>query len=99
MRQVLGILLGVLCSGGTSYCFGTLLFRWINLDLERIEYVALAFMAGAACFSEILFFLCSFGLATKGVFLALALLAAIAVICTRRNANQIKFAPLPARWI
>ena len=35
----------------------------------------------------------------KEVFVALALLTAIAVICTRRNANHIQFARLPARWI
>ena len=38
MQQVLGILLGALCSGGASYCFGTLLFRRLNLELERTEY-------------------------------------------------------------
>ena len=99
MQQVLGILLGALCSGGASYCFGTLLFRRLNLELERTEYIALAFVAGSACFSEIIFVLCSVGLARKEVFVALALLSAIAVICTRRNANHIKFARLPARWI
>jgi hypothetical protein len=99
MQQVLGILVGALCSGGASYCVGTLLFRRLNLELERTEYIALAFVAGSACFSEIIFLLCSVGLATKEVFVALALLTAIAVICTRRKINHIQFARLPARWI
>ena len=99
MQQVLGILLGALCSGGASYCFGTLLFRRLNLKLERTEYIALAFVVGSACFSEIIFVLCSIGLARKEVFVALGLLAGIAVICTRGNTTHARFARLPTRWI
>jgi hypothetical protein len=99
MQQVAGILLGALCSGGAAFCFGTLLFRRLNLELERTEYIALAFVAGSACLSEIIFILCSVGLAREEVFAVLALLSATAVICTRRNAKHIKFARLPARWI
>src|SRR5947208_10933371 len=97
MQQLLGILLGTLCAGSASYCFGTLLFRRLNLNLERTEYIALAFVAGSACFSEIIFLLCSLGLARTEVFVALALLTALAVICTRRNANHAAFARLPSR--
>jgi len=99
MEQVPGILLGALCSGGAAYCFGTLLLRRLNLELERTEYISLAFVAGSACLSEMIFVLCSAGLARKEVFVALAVLSAIAVICTRRNANHTQFTRLPARWI
>src|ERR1700730_8756785 len=98
MEQVLGILLGALCSGGTSICFGTFLFRRLNLELERTEYIALAFVAGSACFSQIIFVLCSIGLARKQVFIALGLLAGIAVICARGTVTHITFARIPIRW-
>jgi hypothetical protein len=98
MQQVLGILLGALCSGGASYCFGTLLLRRLNLKLERTEYTALAFVLGSACFSEIIFVLCSIGLARKELFVALGLLAGLAVICTRPNTTRDRFARLPACW-
>jgi hypothetical protein len=98
MQQVLGVLLGALCAGGTSYCFGTFLFRRLSVKLERTEYIALAFVTGSACFSEIVFVLCSIGLARKDVFIALGLLAGIAVICTRGHLTHINFARLPIRW-
>jgi hypothetical protein len=98
MQQVCGILLGALCSGGVSYCFGTLLLRRLNLKLEQMEYTALAFVAGSACFSEIIFVLCSIGLARKEVFVALGLLAGLAAICTRANTTAASFAWPPARW-
>jgi len=99
MQYVLGILLGALCSGGVSYCFGTFLFRKLNLKLERSEHAALAFVVGSACFSEIVFVLCSLGLARKGVFIAFGLLAGIAIVGTRRTVTHIQFARLPIRWI
>ena len=99
MRQVLGILVGVLCSGVAAYSFGMCLFRSLNLKLERTESIALAFVTGAACFSEIIFVLCSIGLARKEVFVALALLATVAAICIRGNTARIQFARLPARWV
>ncbi len=99
MQQVLGIFLGAICSGVASYGFGTCLFRSLNLKLERTESIALAFVTGAACFSEIIFVLCSLRLARKEVFVALALLAVVAVISTRGNAVHIPFDRLPSRWI
>jgi hypothetical protein len=98
MQEVLGIFLGAMYTGGVSYCFGTLLFRRLSLELERTEYLALAFVVGSACFSEIVFVLCSIGLARKDVFIALGLLAGITVICTRSTLTDISFARLPIRW-
>jgi 4-amino-4-deoxy-L-arabinose transferase-like glycosyltransferase len=101
MQHVLGILLGALCSGGVSYCLGTLLFRRLDLELERTESIALAFVAGAACFSEIVFILCSIGLARRDVLVLLALLAAIAFLLIGGRASHIRFEPLPRRraWL
>ena len=98
MRQVLSILFGALCSGGTSYCLGMILLRRLNLKLERTEYSALAFVVGSACFSEVIFVLCSIGLARKEVFVALGLLAGMAVIVTRGNTTRVSFEGLPTRW-
>jgi hypothetical protein len=99
MQQVLAIFLGALCSGGTSYCFGTFLFRRLNLKLDRTEQLALAFVTGSACFSEVIFLLCSVGLARKEVFVALGVLAGAAVVCARGNGTRIRFARPPIRWI
>jgi hypothetical protein len=98
MQQVLGIFLGALCSTGTSFCFGTLLFRRLYLELERAEYIALAFVAGAACYSQLIFILCSIGLARTPVFVALGLFAGIAVVCTRGNVTHITLPQFPIRW-
>src|SRR5262245_4307699 len=73
MHPVPGILLGAICSGGTCLCLGTVLFRRLHFPFERIERLSLAFVAGAACFSQIVFLLCSVGLSRTNVFLAIAL--------------------------
>src|SRR5262249_4511996 len=56
-----------------------------GLKLEPYECLGLAFLTGAACFSQIVFLLCSIGLARRNVFLAIGLLAAIAALCIRPN--------------
>jgi hypothetical protein len=98
MQQVLAILLGTLCSGGTSFCFGVFLLRRLNLEFERTEYAALAFVAGSACYSQLVFLLSAISLATPYVFVPVGLLAGLVVIGTRGNATHITFGPFPARW-
>jgi hypothetical protein len=98
MLQVLGILLGALCSGGTSFCFGLFLLRRLNLKLDRMEHAALAFVTGSACFSELLFLLCATSLARRYVFLSIGLLTALVIVCTPGNNNRITFPRLPTRW-
>jgi hypothetical protein len=85
MHSVLGILLGTICSGGASFCLVTWVFRRLNLRLERIEHIGLAQVVGAACLSQIVFFLCSIGAARRNVFLAIALLSAIAVVSSEES--------------
>ena len=98
MQQVLAILLGTLCSGGTSFCLGTLLLRRLNLEFERTEYAALAFVAGSACYSQLIFLLSAISLATPYVFVPMGLFAGLIVIGTRGNATHITFTRFPARW-
>lgn len=98
MLQVFGILLGALCSGGTSFCFGLFVLRRLNLELGRLEHVALAFITGAACFSELVFLLCAISLARPYVFISVGLLAALVVICTPGKARHVTFARLPTHW-
>jgi hypothetical protein len=98
MQQVLAILLGTLCSGSTCFCLGTLLVRRLNVDLERTEYAALAFVVGSACYSQLVFLLSAISLATPYVFVAVGLFAALIVVGTRGTATHITFAPFPAGW-
>jgi hypothetical protein len=97
--QVIGILLGVLLSGGTSLCLGIYLLRQFLHRTDRIEYFSLAFVAGSACLSHVVFFLCAAGLARKGVFLGAGLLAACAVrFAAPRHQKRPQYPPLPRVW-
>ncbi len=97
MHSVVGILLGTICSGGGSLCLGACVFRRLNLRFERIEHLGLALVVGAACFSQIVFFLCSLGVARRNAFLAIALLSAIFAVSGGINTwTGIKRIPL--RW-
>ena len=88
MHSVVGILLGTICSGGGSLCLGACVFRRLNLRFERIEHLGLALVVGAACFSQIVFFLCSFGMAWRNAFLAIALLSAIFAVSGGINTSR-----------
>jgi hypothetical protein len=98
MQQVLAILLGTLCSGGTSFCFGAFLLRRLNLEFERVEYAALALVVGSACYSQLVFLLSAISLATPYVFVPVGLFAGLIAIGTRGNATHITFARIPAPW-
>src|SRR5215470_2959447 len=96
--QVLAILLGTLCSGATSFCFGAFFLRRLNLELERAEYAALAFVTGSACYSQLVFLLSATSLARPSVFISVALLAGLIIIGTRGKVTHISFARFPTRW-
>jgi hypothetical protein len=99
MQEVIGIFAGVVLSGAASLCLGLILFRRLALQLERTEYLALAFVTGSACFSEIIFLLSSIHLARKSAFIVIALLAvAVAVGLSRRIPAPIRVTPLPRWW-
>ena len=99
MPQVIGILVGVLLSGGTSLCLGILLFRKLGVPCERTESLSLAFVAGSACFSEVLFLVCALGLARTGVFVAMGIVAGLCAFRLRgAPADRPSFSPLPRLW-
>ncbi len=99
MQEVTGILAGVFLSGAACLCVGLLLFQRLAIRLERLEYFALAFVAGAACFSQILFVLAAAHLARRSVFIALGVVAiAAAVVLRDRAAKLAAFRPLPRPW-
>src|SRR5947209_17239122 len=80
MQRVIAILLGALLCGGTALALGTILFWKLRLQVGRGERLALAFVIGSVCFSQVVFLLCCIGLARTEVFLAIGLLSAIAAI-------------------
>ena len=99
MQEVIGILAGVLLSGGASLCFGLILFRRLAIELERAEYLALAFVTGSACFSQVVFFLSTIHAARQASFLAVALLAAgIAALTWKSIPRPAAWPPIPRRW-
>jgi hypothetical protein len=99
MKEVIGILAGALLSGAASLSIGTILFRRLAIQMERTEYLSLAFVTGSACFSQIVFVLASIHLARRGVFLAVGLLA-VGVACglSRRIPVRVAFTLLARRW-
>ena len=99
MQEVIGVLSGAFLSGLASLSIGMILFRRLSIKLARAESISLAFVAGAACFSQSIFVLSSIHLARKGSFIALALLAAAAAFGGSRGVPAAaRFRPLPRSW-
>lgn len=99
MQEVIGILAGALLSGSASLCIGVLLFRRLGLKLGRAEYISLAFVAGSACFSQIIFLFASIHLARKAVFIGIAVFAlGIAASRSRRAPGFVSSPSLPRGW-
>jgi hypothetical protein len=99
MQEVIGVLSGAFLSGLASLSIGMILFRRLSIELARAESISLAFVAGAACFSQAIFALSSIHLARKGPFIALALLAAAAAFGgSRAIPAAARFKPLPRSW-
>jgi hypothetical protein len=99
MQGLIGILAGVLLSGASCLCAGMLLLRRLSLRLGRLEYLSLAFVAGSACFSQIVFALSSIHAARSSVFVVVALLTAgVEIGLGKRIAKPLASTPLPNRW-
>ena len=99
MQEVIGIFAGVFLAGVACLGIGLALFRRLGLQLERTEYISLAFVVGSACFSQIIFLLSWIHLARKGMFIAIALLAAAAAIAARGKTLQaVRLTALPRQW-
>jgi hypothetical protein len=99
MQEVIGILAGALLAGGASLCIGLILFRRFAIQLERLEYLALAFVTGSACFSLVIFVLSSIHLARRSAFVAIGLFAAaVAAGVSRGIPAPSPLTTLPRRW-
>jgi hypothetical protein len=78
VRLLQSVIYTFLCAAftvATAWALGTMLLRKLAIALYALEKQLLAFIAGSVCLSAIVFALCAVGLARKGVFLALGLLA------------------------
>ncbi len=75
MPQAVYILFGALFTVCTAIALGTILLRKRAVTLERDEYLLFSFVTGSALLSTLVFLLCTIGLARKGVFLVLGLMA------------------------
>src|SRR6185437_6400858 len=74
-------------------------FRKLAIKLGRVEEAALAFVVGAACFSQIVFFLCAIHLARESVFIAIAAASVgAAVFICRRGRLQLRLVENVLRW-
>jgi hypothetical protein len=75
MPQALYILFGAAFTVAVCLALGLILLRALSLEFYRQEELLFAFLAGAPCLSLIVFLLAALGLARKGVFLAVGLVA------------------------
>jgi hypothetical protein len=99
MPQPFYILFGAAFTVLTAIALGRLLFRGLKLRFHRAEENLLAFLAGSACLSGIVFALTAAQLAYKGTFLAVGALAIAAAVRQglHRESGE-PFPPLPRFW-
>src|ERR1700687_1396917 len=83
-------LFGAAFTVGIAWAIGTLLL------LRRVEERLIAIVVGLACLSTIVLALCATGLARKGVFLALGLVAII--VAVRSGGGPFPDLPLLWKW-
>ncbi|MEN6605375.1 MAG: glycosyltransferase family 39 protein [Bryobacteraceae bacterium] len=94
MPQAFYILFGAAFTGAVSWASGRLLFDRLKLKLYRSEEHVLAFMAGSALLSLLMFLLAAVHGVHKGLLLALG--AAILFWTFRSGANKAIGEPLPS---
>src|SRR6266851_2660940 len=99
MRSVIYSLCGASFTIATAWALGTVLLRRLSVSLDELEERLLGFVAGTACLSTIILALCTLGLARKGSFLVLGLLATLIVLRGRANPKRgDRPARLPRAW-
>jgi dolichyl-phosphate-mannose-protein mannosyltransferase len=100
MIRVIPVLFGALFTVATAWSLGLLLFRRLSLVFHVWEERLLAFVAGSACLSAIMFVLSATRLARRGILLvlALAIIAYAAYSGVFRPAGK-PFPPLPRMWL
>jgi hypothetical protein len=102
VKTTLYVLAGALLTLSGGMAAGQLLLGALRLRLSRMEERLFALVAGAGCWSAIIYLLCLAHLARKGVFVALAVALIAAAFLVRRNRPPAE--PLPAldkglRWL
>ena len=99
MPQAVLILFGASFTAATAISLGRLLLRFTEVELHQQEADLLGFVTGSAVLSLLVFLLATAGLARKGVFLAVGLLAIGAALrCGAPRQPRPAFSPLPRMW-
>ena len=99
MQEVIGILLGALFTSVTSSASERFCSKNSTSKPDVLESFYLRFLVGSACFSQAVLFLCAIGLARRGLFIAVGVLAAIAALgMHQRIESRPASTSLPRRW-
>jgi hypothetical protein len=99
MIQVIAILFGALFTAATAWALGTLLLRSIASAFYAWERRLIAFVAGSACLSAIMFALSATRMVHRGVLLAIGLAAiGYAVSSGAFRSTGKAFPPIPPLW-
>jgi hypothetical protein len=100
MKAVLYILFSAILTFGVSYSLGVLALRRLRITLYREQERFFGFVAGAALLSAIVFTLTALGLAHKGAFAAVAVLAIAAGVRARADRPAgASLPPVPLWWM
>ncbi len=102
MIRVVPVIFGALLTVATAWSLGMILFRKLSLVFGEWEERLLAFIAGSACLSAVMFILSATRVVRRGVLLAVA--AAIIAYAAYSGVFRAKGKPLPPvpelwRWI
>jgi hypothetical protein len=99
MIHVFPVLFGWLITVATAWSLGMLLFRKLSLVFHQWEEALLAFVAGSACLSAIMFILAAARLVRRGILWALAIgIAGYAIHSGVFPLSGKPFPPLPRLW-
>jgi hypothetical protein len=99
MIRVIPVLFGALFTVATAWSLGMLLFRRLALTLHAWEERWLAFVAGSALLSGIMFVLSATRLVRRGILLVLGLaIIGYAAYSGALRLSDRKFPPLPRLW-
>ncbi len=77
MASVIYALFGASFTLATAWSLGAVILRKLAPSLHRLEQRLLAVIVGSACLSAVVFALCAVGIARKGIYLIVGLLAGI----------------------
>jgi Dolichyl-phosphate-mannose-protein mannosyltransferase len=107
MLQVIPVLFGALCTVVTAWSLGMLLFHKLSLVFYKWEGRLLAYIAGSACLSAVMFLLSAVRLVHRGVLAVVAIaIVAYAVYSGAFRSSAKPLPPLPSppltkwwRWL